>query len=82
MANAPEPSAGSQIVSSRISAAVVRRAVLVEQLLQRLGDDEPGQHLGGVVGRGLLALATGEPEDEGALLVQHRLPLARARPRR
>ena len=42
-------------------------AVLVEQLLERLGDDEPGQHLGRVVRRRLLALAAGEPEDEGAL---------------
>ena len=76
MANAPEPRAGSQTVSSRISSAVVVVAVLVEQLLERLGDDEPGEHLGRVVRRRLLALAAGEPEDEGAPLVQDR-PCAR-----
>ena len=42
IANAPEPSAGSQTVSSRISAAVVRRAVLVEQLLERLARRRTG----------------------------------------
>ncbi|MPM78010.1 hypothetical protein SDC9_125020 [bioreactor metagenome] len=50
--------------------------VLVEQLLQRLGDDEPGDHLGGVVRRGLLALPAGQPEDERAAGVHHRLGLA------
>ena len=67
MANAPEPSAGSQTVSSRICSRRGALVVLVEQLLERLGDDEPGQHLGRVVRRRLLALAAGEPEDEGAL---------------
>ena len=76
MANAPEPSAGSQTLSVRISAAVGASAVLVEQLLERLADGEPGQHLGRVVGRGLLAVAAGQPEHERALLVQYRPALA------
>ena len=55
------------------------RAVLVEQLLHRLTDGEPGQYLRGVVRRRLLPLPPGQPEDERALSVQHGSPLPRDR---
>ena len=73
MANAPEPSAGSQTSGSRISAAVVVVPSWSSSSSSACDDDEPGEHLGRVVRRRLLALPAGEPEDEGALLVQHRL---------